>query len=227
MPATLEPMPQEETPLAERPRAEVSPKSDVDVVGADKVEQYIDEKLIGERIRRLRLKRSMGLVELGTRTGLSASFLSQLETGRVVPTIRNLAKLALAFEKDLSYFFRQEKALSFRKLRKDDRVRLLLNSKGNSRFFSESLSALVPDRRMVPCLAEFVPGGEQCDFVPKIFTGLEFVYIVEGAVCLITPGEQQMLETGDVGWIDGKTKRQYQCTGEFGAKVMIITFPKD
>ena len=52
----------------------------------------------------------MGLVELGQRTGLSASFLSQLETGRVIPTIRNLAKIALVFEKDLAYFFRQERA---------------------------------------------------------------------------------------------------------------------
>ncbi len=93
-------------------------ENDFDTVEAEKVEQYIDDKFIGERIRRLRLKRSMGLVELGTRTGLSASFLSQLETGRVVPTIRNLAKLALVFQKDLSYFFRQEKTVNFRSSRK-------------------------------------------------------------------------------------------------------------
>ena len=51
--------------------------TEIDAVETEKVEQYIDDKFIGERIRRLRLKRSMGLVELGTRTGLSASFLSQ------------------------------------------------------------------------------------------------------------------------------------------------------
>ena len=195
----------------------------VDTVDDNKVEQFIDEKLIGERIRRLRLKRSMGLVELGTRTGLSASFLSQLETGRVVPTIRNLAKLALVFEKDLSYFFRQEKSLTLRTLRKADRVRLNLNIKGKSRFISESLGALVPDRRMVPCLAEFVPGGTRCDFTPRIFRGLELIYILEGAVCLETTSEQQLLSTGDVACIDAKTK----CTGENPAKVMIITFPQD
>jgi transcriptional regulator with XRE-family HTH domain len=69
-------------------------------------ERFIAEKRIGERIRRLRLKKSMGLVELGKHTGLSASFLSQLETGRVVPTLRNLARIAMVFSKDLSYFFR-------------------------------------------------------------------------------------------------------------------------
>src|SRR5260370_17199676 len=69
------------------------------------VEAVISEKRIGERIKYLRLKRSMGLVELGRHTGLSASFLSQLETGRVVPTLRNLARIAMVFSKDLSYFF--------------------------------------------------------------------------------------------------------------------------
>ncbi len=199
----------------------------VDTVDAEKVDQYLNDKLIGDRIRRLRLKRSMGLVELGTRTGLSASFLSQLETGRVVPTIRNLAKLALVFEKDLSYFFRQEKHLSLRVLRQADRVRLNLNTKGRSRFISESLSSLVPDRRLVPCLAEFVPGGARCDFTPRVFRGLELIYLLDGSLCLETTGEQQLLQTGDVACIDAKTKRHYHCTGERNAKAMIITFPQD
>src|ERR1700678_4528753 len=87
-------------------------------------ESFIAEKRIGERIKRLRLKRSMGLVELGRHTGLSASFLSQLETGRVVPTLRNLARIAMVFSKDLSYFFESEPAAIFRLHRKKDRVRM-------------------------------------------------------------------------------------------------------
>jgi len=200
---------------------------EIDAVEADKVEQYIDDKFIGERIRRLRLKRSMGLVELGTRTGLSASFLSQLETGRVIPTIRNLAKLALVFQKDLSYFFRQEKAVTFRSLHKSDRVRLSRNAKDGSRFVAESLSALIPDRRMVPCLAEFFPGDQPCDFTPKIFPGMEFIYVLEGSLCLASTGGNEQLDGGDVAWIDGRTKRQYICSGERHSKAMIITFPQE
>src|ERR1700734_3557107 len=63
-------------------------------VDGEAAESFIAEKRIGERIKHLRLKKSMGLVELGRHTGLSASFLSQLETGRVVPTLRNLARIA-------------------------------------------------------------------------------------------------------------------------------------
>ena len=200
---------------------------EIDVVEAEKVEQYIDDRFIGERIRRLRLKRSMGLVELGNRTGLSASFLSQLETGRVIPTIRNLAKLALVFQKDLSYFFRQEKSVTFRSLPKSDRVRLTRNSKDGSRFISESLSALIPDRHIIPCLAEFLPGDQPCEFTPKIFPGMEFVYVLEGSLCLTSTSGQEQMEAGDVGWIDGQTKRQYICGEQQQAKVMIITMPQE
>ena len=77
-------------------------------VDPETAERFIAEKRIGERIKRLRLKKSMGLVGIGQHTGLSASFLSQLETGRVVPTLRNLARIAMVFSKDLSYFFDTE-----------------------------------------------------------------------------------------------------------------------
>ena len=98
----------------------------------------IEAKAIGERIRRLRLKRSMGLVELGRQTGLSASFLSQLETGRVVPTLRNLTRICMTFEKDLSYFFDEAKANCFRVSRAKDRTRLPL---GNEKSPSSSQRA--------------------------------------------------------------------------------------
>ena len=84
-------LPDELTPLETEPAAEVG-KVRVD---GEAAESFIAQKRIGERIKHLRLKKSMGLVDLGRHTGLSASFLSQLETGRVVPTLRNLARIAM------------------------------------------------------------------------------------------------------------------------------------
>src|SRR5215469_15525407 len=102
-------------------RSEETHKTQVD---SETAERFIAEKHIGERIKRLRLKKSMGLVELGKHTGLSASYLSQLETGRVVPTLRNLARIAMVFSKDLAYFFDSEPAAVFRVHRRAERVRM-------------------------------------------------------------------------------------------------------
>src|SRR5580658_9790209 len=99
-------------------KSEETQKTQVD---PETAERFIAEKRIGERIKKLRLKKSMGLVELGKHTGLSASFLSQLETGRVVPTLRNLSRIAMVFNKDLAYFFETEPLPLFRVHRRVDR----------------------------------------------------------------------------------------------------------
>ena len=136
-------------------RSEETQKSQVD---DETTERFIAEKHIGERIKRLRLKKSMGLVELGKHTGLSASFLSQLETGRVVPTLRNLARIAMVFSKDLSYFFESEPNSIFRVHRRKDRVRLPQTGVEQPSYYFESLGYMVPDRHMDPYFAEFIPG---------------------------------------------------------------------
>src|SRR5580693_7108894 len=120
----------------------------------DAAERFITEKRLGERIRRLRLKKSMGLVELGRHTGLSASFLSQLETGRVVPTLRNLARIAMVFSKDLSFFFDPEPESLFRVHRAKNRVRLPQTGVADPTYFFDSLGFLVPDRLLDPYFAE-------------------------------------------------------------------------
>ena len=196
---------------------------DLAVIDPVRVEQQIDEKLIGERIRAMRLRRSMGLVELGRLSGLSASFLSQLETGRVIPTIRNLARIALVFEKDLACFFTLEKHVSFRRLSRNERIPITKKQKQNARFISQSLGSLIPDRHIVPCLAEFLPNGEESEFTPKVFRGTEFVYVLEGMLEIALPNERHSLETGDVVWIDASTTRQYVCHGDQMARALIVT----
>src|ERR1700730_2325190 len=116
-------------------------------VDGEAAENVISEKRIGERIKHLRLKKSMGLVELGQHTGLSASFLSQLETGRVVPTLRNLARISMVFSKDLSYFFEPEPQTLFRVHRRKDRVRLPQSGVEQPGYFFERPGYLVPDRQ--------------------------------------------------------------------------------
>ncbi len=202
-------------------------KAEIRTVDAERVERHIEEKLIGERIRRLRLRRSMGLVELGRRTGLSASFLSQLETARVVPTVRNLARIALVFGKDLSYFVRPESNKPFRLLARKDRISIVVRKHNNdSRFVSESMSSLIPDRQLVPCIAEFHPNGEECEFTPTVFVGTEFVYVIDGIVEITAGSQVHQLETADACWIDAGTVRKYRAIGMESAKAMIITQPK-
>ena len=186
-------------------------------------ERFIAEKRIGERIRRLRLKKSMGLVELGKHTGLSASFLSQLETGRVVPTLRNLARIAMVFSKDLSYFFESEPTAMFRIHRQKDRVRLPQTGVEPPTYFFESLGYMVPDRHMDPYFAEFVPLAGAPEPKAHMHPGYEFLYMLDGELDLRHGDQECTLETGDSVYFDSGTPHSYECKGKRPARVIIVT----
>ena len=181
---------------------------------------------LGQRIKRLRLKRSMGLVELGRLTGLSASFLSQLETGRVIPTLRNLARIALVFNKDLSWFFESAGHSVFRIQRRRERVRLP-NGSSNPDYIAESFGILVPEGGLRPCLAVFLPGETRYGFNHDRHPGVEMVYVLNGAIELKRKGEPHRLEARDVCYISGETPRSYRCTGDESARALIISFDRD
>src|SRR5579863_7500757 len=168
----------------------------------DAAERFITEKHLGERIRRLRLKKSMGLVELGKYTGLSASFLSQLETGRVVPTLRNLARIAMVFSKDLSYFFDTEPNALFRIHRRKDRVKLPQTGVEVPTYFFESLGYMVPDRHMDPYFAEFIPLTKEMEPKGHMHPGFEFLYLLDGELELHHGEQETTLEPGDAVYFD-------------------------
>ena len=190
---------------------------------SETAERFIAEKRIGERIRRLRLKKSMGLVELGKHTGLSASFLSQLETGRVVPTLRNLARIAMVFSKDLSYFFETEPTAMFRIHKQKDRVRLPQTGVEPPTYFFESLGYMVPDRHMDPYFAEFIPLARVAAPKAHMHPGFEFLYVLDGELELRHGDQECTLDEGDSVYFDSGTPHSYQCAGKRAAKVIIVT----
>jgi len=189
----------------------------------DAAERFITEKRLGERIRRLRLKKSMGLVELGRHTGLSASFLSQLETGRVVPTLRNLARIAMVFSKDLSYFFESEPVAIFRVHRKKDRVRMPQTGVEPPTYTFESLGYMVPDRHMDPYFAEFVPLPPQVEPKAHMHAGYEFLYVLGGELAVRHGDQEAALGAGDAVYFDSGTPHSYRCAGSKPAEALIVT----
>jgi transcriptional regulator with XRE-family HTH domain len=203
----------------------VAHTADAHSVDPGSAEALLTGARLGQRIKRLRLKRSMGLVELGKHTGLSASFLSQLETGRVVPTLRNLARIALVFNKDLSHFFESGEQSVFRLQRRRDRVRLPMGAAPD--YIAESFGILIPEGGLRPCLAEFLPGDHRSPFHPELYPGVEMVYVLSGTLELRRKTESHQLQARDVCYISGETQRHYRCISVEPAHALIISFDRD
>jgi transcriptional regulator with XRE-family HTH domain len=190
-------------------------------VGSEDAESFIAERRIGERIKALRLRKSMGLVELGRHTGLSASFLSQLETGRVVPTLRNLARVAMVFSKDLNYFFEPEPRTLFRVHRGKDRIRMPQTGAEEPAYYFESLGYMVPDRALDPYFAQFLPNvkGRKA----HQHAGCEFLYLLSGEMEIVHGVETHRIEAGDAVYFDSNTQHSYACSGDEPANAIIVT----
>ena len=80
---------------------------------------------IGPKVRALRRRKRLGLVQLGEHTGLSPAMLSKIERGQLFPTLPTLLRIALLFGVGLEHFFAAESERPMLAVvRKAERLRL-------------------------------------------------------------------------------------------------------
>ena len=195
-------------------------------VSDEAAESFIEDKRIGERIKYLRQRKHMGLVELGRHTGLSASFLSQLETGRVVPTLRNLARIAMVFSKDMSYFFEPERPELFRILRASNRQKLPQTGADEPGYYFESLGQVPSDQPIAPYVAEFLPTDERRPARTHRHSGNEFLYVLDGDLKLEHDGKVEELSGGDAVFFNAEAVHSYESKGDASCTALILTMPE-
>lgn len=195
-------------------------------VTAEAAEAFIEGRRIGDRIKFLRQRKGMGLVELGRYTGLSASFLSQLETGRVVPTLRNLARIAMVFSKDLSYFFEPEPPELFRLVRASERQRLPQTGAEDPAYFFEALGQVPGTNPIAPYVAEFLPEETPRPLREHQHAGAEFLYILDGTLEIRHGGRMETLETGDAVYFHSDSPHSYRAAAKQICHALIVTMPE-
>ncbi|MGC2196233.1 MAG: XRE family transcriptional regulator [Terriglobales bacterium] len=181
---------------------------------------------IGEKIRALRLKKSMGLVELGKHTGLSAAMLSKLERGKLFPTLPTLLRIALVFSVGLEFFFTDErKRRVVAVVRKKDRVRFPERpGTADVSYFFECLDYPATERKFNAFLAEFQdlpPERTKSHHHP----GVEFLYLVNGTLDIKVGSQDFTLETGDSIYFDSAVQHSYRRSGKKPCEAVIVTLP--
>lgn len=65
-------------------------------------------RVIGEKLRAARQERRMSLRELAEKASMSASMLSQIETGKAYPSVRSIYNIAAALGLPVDYFFPEQ-----------------------------------------------------------------------------------------------------------------------
>src|SRR4051812_12871497 len=137
---------------------------------------------IGNKLRRLRLRKSMGLLELSNHTGLSPALLSKLERDVMHPTLPTLLRIAMVFSVGLEYFFNPEPRPLLEIVRKKDRIRFPASPDArNVPYYFESLDFSVPNPALHSYVAEFEPIEEKHSR-PHEHPGIELLYLLSGSL---------------------------------------------
>jgi quercetin dioxygenase-like cupin family protein/DNA-binding XRE family transcriptional regulator len=179
---------------------------------------------IGAKLRALRLKKKMGLVELGQHTGLSPAMLSKIERGRLFPTLPTLLRVALVFGVGLEHFFleaREKPTVAV--VRKNERKRFpdRPGAKQVSYHF-ESLDFPATERPTSSYYVEFetMPDGTA---YPHEHPGVETIYVMDGKLGLTLDGEEIVLERGDSIYFDSDQAHSYRRIGARQCSAVVIT----
>ena len=181
---------------------------------------------IGEKLRTLRLRKSMGLVELGKHTGLSAALLSKLERGKLFPTLPTLLRIALVFGVGLDYFFTDERRRRVvGVVRKAERVRFPERpGTQDVQYFFECLDYRATERKLSAFLADFQEGTPE-KLKPHQHAGIEFLYVIKGSLTIKIGSEEFSLDAEDAIYFDSAVQHSYRRNGSKPSLGLIITVP--
>lgn len=191
---------------------------------SDTLAKGLGRYAIGEKLRALRLRKKMGLVELSRHSGLSAAMLSKVERGRLFPTLPTLLRIALVFSVGLEYFFSDDpKHRVLAIVRKSDRKRFPERPDGRDISFEfESLDFSAVERKLNAYYAEFrpLPPGKAR---PHHHAGVEFLSVLRGTLQMLIGSEEHVLESGDSIYFDSSVPHSYRRLSQKGCGAIVIT----
>ena len=175
---------------------------------------------IGSKLRRLRLRKSMGLLELSKHTGLSPALLSKLERDLMHPTLPTLLRISMVFSVGLEYFFNAEPRPVLAIVRKKERLRFPDSpDAAEVAYYFESLDFPVSGRALNSYFAEFEAQPSRLHQHP----GIEFLYVLSGKLELRAGEDRHELAEGDAIYFDSTVPHGYRRLGIKRTTALVVT----
>jgi len=194
--------------------------------GEEMIRRIISSYDIGTKLRHLRLRKKIALVDLGKHTGLSASMLSQLENGKLIPTLPTLARIATVFDVGLEFFFGEKRhKKNFSVIRAPERIRFPETPENpQPPYYFEVLAYGTTDKMISAYLADF-PVTPAAGVREHQHEGSEFVHVLSGTLAINYQSNEHILEAGDSVYFDSSEPHSYLGKSQEAARAIIVTTP--
>jgi len=177
----------------------------------------------GELLRRIRKDRHWTLQHLSSQSGLSASFISQVERGVCSISLASLEKLCSALGVSLLDVLSEDKkrrphvSMVSPVIRKGDGFQVQL---GDTPLIYEHLTIKLPQKGF-DVIVHTIPPGHRSDI--RSHAGDEFGYVLRGRLILQMEEQDYELSVGDAYQIRGTDPHGYGARMETGAEVLVVS----
>jgi transcriptional regulator with XRE-family HTH domain len=181
-----------------------------------------EQLLLAKEFRKARARRGLPLRELARRAGVSASLVSQIETGKTSPSAKTLRRLAAALEIPVASLFLNGRTdddlrdeLNLRS-RSTTRGRLVRVDRRRHLFLPESqlrYELLTPDLsgKLEFLYAEVPPNHVGTELLSHV--GEEVLVVLEGSLFVWLQDEQYELQVGDALTFDSSIPHRIENPG--------------
>jgi transcriptional regulator with XRE-family HTH domain len=179
-------------------------------------------KIVGENIKRIRTARGYSLRDLAAKVNASASFISQVEMGKISPSLAKLKDISDALNTTVGLLIGETVPHS------DSRV----VKKGNRRKVDHMgtgvnvslLSIPDPFKQMEPLIFELEEGASSGEKSFQHF-GQEFVLIMKGRLTFFLNDKNYELVEGDSFYFNSSTPHSFRNSGKGKALALWVITP--
>lgn len=182
-------------------------------------------KMIGINIKRLRQEKSFSLKEFAERVGVSASFISQVETGKISPSLSKLKDIADSLNTSIGLLIGENSqphtSHSSLVVRKNERKHADHLGEGINIYL---LSSPDPNKQMEPLLIKMQQSASSGNKQYQHF-GQEFVMVLKGKIEIRLNETKYILNIGDSIYFNSNTPHSFINLSEEVTEVVWVDTP--
>jgi transcriptional regulator with XRE-family HTH domain len=176
---------------------------------------------LGQRIKALRLERELQQRQLAEKAELTPSMVSQIESGRLTPSLHTLGKIAAALSVPIAALFDGQPTGRIHVSRKKEYP--VVSFDGSSERWAVLGAGLFEGKiRAVVSTLDGRSRGVTTDKVVIKPGQMKLFYVLEGKVALHGNGERETLDAGDSALVDGGAPHGWENLGTKTARVLWV-----
>jgi transcriptional regulator with XRE-family HTH domain len=176
---------------------------------------------LGARLKALRAEREISQKALAQKAGLAPSLVSQIESGKLTPSLHTLGRLAGALGVSIPAFFEQPPNGRIHVGRRKEQPRVRFDD-STERW--EVLAAGLFHGKVRAVVSTLGPRGRAVppERVLLLPGQMKLLYVLEGRVTLHYAGTRHQLEAGDSAYLDGGVPHTWENRGRARARTLWV-----